>query len=87
MAWDPLDPFVTDPDGFVVGLKCAPPHHAELREAGWEGGKNLFPLVVDRPEAFSADVLIYTRTVNGSHKTKVTTLSEHRPYTYTLADS
>ena len=81
-AWDPADPFVYDPDGFVVGLKTAPPHHAELLAAGWEGGHNLFPLVADRAEHFTADLLLYSRSANRETITAV--LADDLPYTYTL---
>ena len=84
--WDPIDPFVYDPDGFVVGLKCAPPHHAEMLAAGWEGGRNLFPLVADRPGHFTADVLVYTRDTSTGPRTQTAVLSDEPPYTYLLAD-
>ena len=78
-SWDPADPFVTDADGFVVGLKCAPPHHAALLADGWEGGDGLFPLVVPTPEAFTADLLVY-RHADG--RTLTLSLPETPPYAY-----
>ena len=82
-VWDTTDPFVTDPDGFVVGLKCAPPHHARLLAAGWEGGHNLFPLVADAPEHFAADVLVYTR----GEQTCTLVLTDEPPYGYLNAQA
>ena len=81
-AWDAEDPFVTDADGFVIGLKCAPPHHAELLAMGWEGGANLFPLVAPTPEAFTADLLVYRRPNGSSHRTLTLRLTEAPPYVY-----
>ena len=77
-VWDPADPFVFDADGFLVGLRCPPPHHARLLAAGWEGGHNLFPLVADRPEHFTADLLVYTR----GNATRTLVLPEQPPYFY-----
>ena len=79
-AWDPADPFVLDADGFVLGLRAAPPHHARLLAEGWEGGRNLFPLVHDAPEAFTADLLVYRRVSDG--RTLTLSLTESAPYTY-----
>ena len=81
-TWDPDDPFVYDADGFVVGLRCEPPHQADLLAVGWEGGENLFPLVRDRPEAFTADLLVYSR--GHSRETITAVLSDSPPYAYTL---
>lgn len=78
--WDPADPFVLDADGFVLGLKAAPPHYARLIAEGWEGGHNLFPLVRDAPEAFTADLLVYRRASDG--RTLTLSLTESAPYTY-----
>lgn len=78
-GWDSDAPFVYDADGFVVGLKCAPPHHAEMLRAGWEGGENLFPLVQETAEAFTADVLVYRR---GGGPARTFTLPERPPYIY-----
>jgi hypothetical protein len=78
-AWDPADPFVTDADGFVVGLKTVPPHHADLLADGWEGGENLFPLVAPTPEAFTADLLVYRRA---DGRTLTLSLPEAPPYAY-----
>jgi hypothetical protein len=83
-AWDPTDPFVTDANGFVVGLSAAPPHHARLLAEGWEGGRGLFPLVAASPEAFSADVLVYRHARLG---TLTAVLSETPPYCYRLGRS
>ena len=84
-AWNPLDPFVYDPDGFVVGLKCEPPHHAALLAAGWEGGSNLFPLVADRPEHFTADLLVYGKRDGNDQRTRTAILTDESPYTYLVA--
>lgn len=81
-AWDPADPFVTDPDGFVVGLKTAPPHHAELLAAGWGGGDNLFPLVVERPDHFTADLLVYSWGTGDGQQTRTAVLPDEPPYVY-----
>ena len=81
-TWDPADPFVLDADGFVVGLACAPPHHAAMIAAGWEGAANLFPLVADAPEHFSADLLVYTRGTGPTRETATFVLPDEPPYTY-----
>lgn len=84
--WNPCDPFVTDADGFVVGLSCMPSHHADLLAAGWEGGGNLFPLVADSPEAFTADVLTYARDVPAGRQTCTATLADEPPYVYVVSE-
>ena len=86
-AWDPADPFVYDPDGFVIGLRCAPPHHARLLAAGWEGGENLRPLVAEAPERFTADLLVYTRGEGAARATRTAVLTDEPPYVYLLADT
>ena len=84
-TWDPTDPFVLDGDGYVVGLRCAPPHHAELLAVGWEGGHNLSPLVADAPERFTADVLVYTRGGGGARERLTAVLPDEPPYVYLLS--
>lgn len=83
--WNPDDPFVTDDQDCVVGLVCAPPHHAEWLAAGWEGGDNLFPLVAPSPEAFTADVLIYSRRGAGGIATRTATLPDEPPFVYLVS--
>ena len=78
-TWDSDDPFVYDADGFVVGLKTAPPHHAALLATGWEGRESLSLLAASSPESFGADVLVYCRP-GSSLRTFV--LSETPPYVY-----
>ena len=78
-TWDPDDPFVYDADGFVVGLKTAPPHHADLLAEGWEGREPLPLLASSSPEGFGADVLVYHRP-GSSPRTFV--LAEAPPYLY-----
>ena len=85
--WDPDDPFVLDAGGFVLGLRCAPPHHADLLAAGWEGGANLVPLVAETPEAFTADLLVYRRLDGSSHRTLILRLTEAPPYVYEVEQS
>ena len=81
-TWDLADPFVTDADGFVVGLKCAPVHHAATISAWWTGGAGLFPLVADGPESFTADVLVYTRGSDMARETATFVLPDEAPYDY-----
>ena len=86
-SWDPHNPFVTDADGHVVGLQCVPPHHACLLAEGWEGGRNLFPLIVEAPDLFTADLLVYTRGIGADRQTRTATLPDESPYVYLLSDS